>query len=57
MLFFFPRDVLDEIWDSVESVSKGFPTDSESFTPGRAKILQIQLQRLDITEILLTGTL
>ena len=48
---------MDEIWDSVESVSKGLPTDSESFTPGRAKILQIQLQRLDITEILLTGTL
>ena len=26
MLFFFPRDVLDEIWDLIESVSEGFPT-------------------------------
>ena len=26
MLSFFPRDVLDEIWDLIESVSKGFPT-------------------------------
>ena len=25
MLSFFPRDVLDEIWDLIESVSKGFP--------------------------------
>ena len=25
--FFFPRDVLDEIWDLIESVSEGFPTD------------------------------
>ena len=24
MLFFFPRDVLDEIWDLIESVSEGF---------------------------------
>ena len=23
---FFPRDVLDEIWDLIESVSGGFPT-------------------------------
>ena len=23
---FFPRNVLDEIWDSIESVSEGFPT-------------------------------
>ena len=23
---FFPRDVLDEIWDLIESVSEGFPT-------------------------------
>ena len=22
----FPRDVLDEIWDLIESVSEGFPT-------------------------------
>ena len=25
MLFFFPRDVFDEIWDLIESVSEGFP--------------------------------
>ena len=23
---FFPRDVLDEIWDLIEPVSEGFPT-------------------------------
>ena len=23
---FFPRDVFDEIWDLIESVSEGFPT-------------------------------
>ena len=26
MLSFFPRDVLDEIWDLIGSVSEGFPT-------------------------------
>ena len=26
MLSFFARDVLDEIWDLIESVSEGFPT-------------------------------
>ena len=26
MLSFFPRDVLGEIWDLIESVSEGFPT-------------------------------
>ena len=26
MLSFFPRDVLDEIWDLIELVSEGFPT-------------------------------
>ena len=26
MLSFFSRCVLDEIWDLIESVSKGFPT-------------------------------
>ena len=26
MLFFFPRDVLIEIWDLIESVYEGFPT-------------------------------
>ena len=24
MLFFFPRGVLDELWDLIESVSEGF---------------------------------
>ena len=28
MLSFFPRDVLDEIRDLIESVSEGFPGDS-----------------------------
>ena len=31
MLSFFPLDILDEIWDSAESVSEGFPTYSYSF--------------------------
>ena len=26
MLYLFPRDVLDKIWDLIESVSVGFPT-------------------------------
>ena len=26
LLSFFPRDVLDEIWDLTESVSEGIPT-------------------------------
>ena len=26
VLSFFPLDVLDEIWDLIESVSEGFPT-------------------------------
>ena len=30
MLSFFPRDVLDEIWDLIESVSEGFPSYSRS---------------------------
>ena len=28
MLSFFPLDVLDEIWDLIESVSEGFLSDS-----------------------------
>ena len=31
MLFFFPLDVLDEIWDLTESVSEGFLTYSYLF--------------------------
>ena len=30
MLSFFPLDVLDEIWDLIESVSEGFLTCSDS---------------------------
>ena len=30
VLSFFPRDVLDEISDLIESVSEGFPTNSNS---------------------------
>ena len=30
MLFFSPGDVLDEIWDLIESVSEGFPTYSDN---------------------------
>ena len=26
MLYFFPPDILDEIWDLIESASEGFPT-------------------------------
>ena len=26
VLSFFPRDILDVIWDLIESVSEGFPT-------------------------------
>ena len=31
VLSFFPLDVLDEIWDLIESVSEGFLTDSYVF--------------------------
>ena len=31
MLSFFPRDVLDEIWDLIEPVLEGFPTYSLVF--------------------------
>ena len=37
MLSFFPRDVLDEILDSIESVSEGFP--SYSFIWVKVKII------------------
>ena len=29
MLSLFPRDVLDEIWDLIESVYEGFPTNDQ----------------------------
>ena len=31
VLSIFPQDVLDEIWDVIESVSEGFPTYSFTF--------------------------
>ena len=31
VLSFFPLDVLDEIWDLIESVSEGFLTYSQTF--------------------------
>ena len=31
MLSFFPRDVLDDIWDLIESVSEGFPIYSSEY--------------------------
>ena len=34
MLSFLPLDVLDEIWDVIESVSEGFLTYSLIFAPG-----------------------
>ena len=40
VLSFFPLDVLDEIWDLIESVSEGFLTYSCMDTPlGQAKEL------------------
>ena len=39
MLSFFPQDVLDEIWDLIESVSEGFPTYSCSFLYGKKETL------------------
>ena len=41
---FFPQDVLDEIWDLIESVSEGFLTYSShyalSFCEGLSNLLQ-----------------
>ena len=42
MLSFFPRDVLDEIWDLIESVSEGFP----SYSLNMSKKLDICTFRL-----------
>ena len=41
MLSFFPRDVLDEIWDLIESVSEGFPTYSWSDADVTLKITSV----------------
>ena len=47
MLSFFPRDVLDEIWDLIESVSEGFPTYS---------FLSVISTETDISILLLVNT-
>ena len=38
VLSFFPRDVLDEIWNLTESVSDGFPTYSSDGFPTYSSI-------------------
>ena len=54
MLSFFPQDVLDEIWDLIESFSVGFPIFSwfvlppvnshgQEHTPARSKNLKLIL--------------
>ena len=51
-VFFFPRDVLDEILDLIESVSEGFPTYSSI-----AHSLSLSTSHCpDMTEILLNRT-
>ena len=42
MLFFFPRDVLDEIWDLVGSVSEGVPTYFFVWLLGRHSLSKIE---------------
>ena len=42
MLSFFPLDVLDEIWDLIESVSEGFPT----FSSTHQNVLKIIIKYL-----------
>ena len=39
MLSFFPLDVLDEIWDVIESVSEGLPTLSFS----RSSLIRVKI--------------
>ena len=57
MLSFFPRDVLDEIWDLIESVSEGFlptrkpqaeeiiPGEQAGFNPGRSTQNRIMCEK------------
>ena len=54
MLSLFPRDVLGEIWDFIESVSEGFPTYSfkTSETPYRMNPLKLQSPREEIQYLL-----
>ena len=52
MLSFFPRDVLDEIWDLIESVSEGFPTYSFKILSGYVKVMVYKyynLKRFDFS--------
>ena len=51
MLSFFPQDVLDEIWDLIESVFEGFPTYSYAsfitcFRINRSERLQSFLEEI-----------
>ena len=45
MLSFFPRDVLDEIWDLIESVSEGIP--SYSYQVSRLYAVELDSQEND----------
>ena len=42
VLYFFPLDVLDEIWDVIESVSEGFLIYSSML---KARVIPIRLAR------------
>ena len=57
MLSFFPRGVLDEIWDFIESVSEGFPTYSCFFCLACVYLSGKIYQRtfLEITENFVTA--
>ena len=47
MLSFFPRDVLGEILDLIESVSEGYPTYMYSYwvlNKGRKKLSDVDIQ-------------
>ena len=43
VLSFFPRDVLDKIWDLIESVSEGFPTYSWGINSEKELVNMISL--------------
>ena len=49
MLSFFPLDVLDEIWDVIESVSGGFLTYSSLKKHSGTKLDQFQTVVLEIS--------
>ena len=52
VLSFFPLDVLDEIWDLIESVSEGFLT----YSSISHSLSLSSIQYPDMTEILLKST-